>query len=249
HTTGDHAREGVEVSLRIARDLAEHPRLYRYIPGVYCCANWWIERGDSAGIDPDKLETLNEAVVDFGLTVGIGVPGAQGVATLLVEQLAVRLAAELERAADPSRPTVKLYFDQWQMLRDRLEQMRPATSADLRRWLPDLRGVAYPQLPPSKRMALKHALGQLQAVALYGAAPLSFRSLARLADHCPQHPVELFWKTGARLSQLFGDAGAKTLLRKHFFKQGFQWIGQARRLLRRRPTNDQAAPAVPRQAA
>lgn len=238
----------IEGDLRSIGDLAQLPRIYRYIVPLVQRTSTMMEQAYSRGLPQPELDHFQERLLALEHELGlIGTaysggysttetnesPRHAGLAAILLDQLLFSLRQY--RRENPDLPiAIRLFLDEREgNLLDHINPLRDKVSpSDLRRWLPDIAPQPFEQLSRSQKASLRFALEQLQACVILGELRISFKSLVRVGAEYPGHPYEEFWGGVARLATVVGDEAAKRICRGRFFQYGWQWLGHARRMLR-----------------
>ena len=218
----------MEADLRNAEDLADQPRLYRYVVCLLTRATWLLDKAFDEGVAHDIIEDYHRRFTDLEGQFGRGQASGEGLTGLLWDQLVYMLRQKQRMTEDATRPMIRLWHEREEQLLDRLGGISYVTGSDLRRWLPDLPPRPYADLLRSEQIALKFALEQLQVSLVLGELPIRFRSLERVAADYPGHPYERYWNGAFRLAHLLGDDAARAVVRQKFFRSGWQFLGRAR---------------------
>ena len=226
----------LEADLRSAEDLADQPRLYRYIVCLLARATWLLDKAFDEDISHDLIENYHRRFMDLEARFGRGQASGEGVTGLLLDQLVFMLRQKQRFTEDATRPMLRLWHEREDQLLERINRISYVTGSDLRRWLPDLPPRPYADLRRSEQIALKFALEQLQVSLVLGELPIRFRSLERVAADYPGHPYERYWNGAFRLAHLLGDDTARTVVRQKLYRSGWQFLGRAKKALQPRDT-------------
>jgi hypothetical protein len=221
----------IEADLRSAQELAREPSSYRYLVPLLARITTNLEHADASGLAEEDLDSFFDRVLAFESEVGLGFPSAEGLAAILVDQLLFSVRQRRRRIPRPTSAIARwLDIRQMQLMR-RSGDVHHVAAVDLRRWLPTLPPQPFDQLNAVEQSALLFGLNQLQTSTLVGELPIQLRSLVRLGSCFPGHPYESQWNGIARLARVLGNETAKYLCRQSFFYYGWQFLGQAKRLL------------------
>jgi hypothetical protein len=221
----------IEADLRSASELAREPKMYRYLVCLMTRATWLLDRAYDEGMEHSEVERFHERMLSFEAALGGPAPCVDGASAILFDQLALMLRRKCAHAADPAKPTLRLWHEREMQLLERLESAPPVGAADLRRWLPEVAPRPYGRLARRDRAALKFGLDQLQSSLVLGRLPLPLRALDRLGSRFPGHPYERFWRSARRLARVVGEEAARAAVRRSVFRGGWKLLGRARRMM------------------
>jgi hypothetical protein len=223
--------EGIQADLACVRDLAGEPRRYRYVACLLARATWLLDRAFDEGVAHEQIEDWHAEILSLEGSIGRGLPSAEGLSALLADQLVLMLRQKTHRTADATRPMLRLWAEREEQLLERIREVRCVTGSDMRRWLPDVPPRPFAELTPSEQVGLKFALEQLQVSVVLGELSIRLAALERVAADYPGHPYERYWRGAFRLGRLVGDEMARQVVRQRLYRSGWQFLGQARRVL------------------
>lgn len=221
----------IEADLRSASELAREPRMYRYLVCLMTRATWLLDRAYDEGMEQSQVERFHERMLALEAALGGAATFADGASAILFDQLALMLRRKCAHAADPAKPTVRLWHERELQLQDRLESAPRVGGADVRRWLPDVPPRPYDRLSPRERASLKFGLDQLQSSLVLGRLFISLGALDRLGSRFPGHPYERFWRSARRLARVVGEDAARAMVRRTVFRGGWKLLGRVRRMM------------------
>lgn len=221
--------KAIQADFASMADLLDRPRLYRQLARQLGRVTAHVDRLFHLGGSMDSIETVHQQVFEIESTVGLGLPDAEGLTAILLDQTLFMLRHRRRRSDDLSQPILKLYGEREDQLLERIAGVDYVTGSDLRHWLPGVPARPFGALPASQQTALRLGLEQLQVLVLIGEIPLRFRSLERVGADYPGHPFEEHWRTAFRLARMVGDEAAREVFRERFFGGDPTW--RARRAM------------------